>query len=95
MRPVIYIPRGITAAQRRTRIAHCLGHYFMHEGNQIWFGGYDRIWNWKQERQAEEFAAFLRIPEGEELWLPGLSDSEVARIFKVSEDLVKVRRRLD
>ena len=91
LRPIIYLPQVITTAQRRTAIAHCLGHHFMHEANQIWLGGYDRIWNWKQERQAEEFAAFLTIPEEEGPYIQGLPGSEVARIYKVSEELVRVR----
>ena len=90
--PLILIPRGIDNRRRRTLVAHSLGHHFMHVGNQIWFRGIDRIWNRRQEHQAEEFAAYLIIPEGDEVWLPNLLDAEVARMYKVTEDLVRVRR---
>lgn len=92
MRRLIFLPKVITAAQRRTRIAHCLGHHFLHAGNQVWLHDYDPIWSWKQERQAEEFAAFLTIPEGEDRYVQGLQGAEVARIYKVTEDLVRVSR---
>lgn len=32
--PLILVPRGLSPAQYRTRIAHSLGHYILHVGNQ-------------------------------------------------------------
>ena len=73
-------------------IAHSLGHHFMHDGNQVWLRGHDAVWNRKQEHQAEEFAAFLTIPEAEEPYLAGLPIPEIAKTYRASEDLVQVRR---
>ena len=92
VRPVILIPSDITTSMRRTLIAHTLGHHFIHDGNQVWLRGYDAIWNLKLEHQAEQFAAFLTIPETEEPYLTGLPSTEIARMYKVTEDLVRVRR---
>ena len=91
--PFIFISDGISTVHRRTIISHALGHHFLHgDTNQIWLRGFDRVWNRRQEHQAEEFAAYLTIPEADEVWLPGLPDAEVARMYKVTEDLVRIRR---
>ena len=50
IRPLMLIPGGIDTALRRTIIGHSLGHHFLHDGNQIWLRGFDRVWNQKQER---------------------------------------------
>ena len=61
--PKIVLPTNSPVEEHRESVAHCIGHYFLHSGNQIWLRGHDSIWSWKQERQAEEFAAWLLIPE--------------------------------
>ena len=91
--PLILIPRGLSPAQYRTRIAHSLGHHLLHDGNQAWLRGFDRIWSWKQEYQAEEFAAWLTIPESEDVELAYMSVGEAARRYRVDEKLADIRLR--
>jgi len=61
--PKIALPSSASVEEHRESIAHCIGHYHLHTANQVWLRGHDTIWSWKQERQAEEFAAWLLIPE--------------------------------
>ncbi len=55
----IIIRRGLSPAERRWRIAHCLGHHFLHQGN----GGNRKhsriILNPTEEREADVFAGYL------------------------------------
>ena len=89
--PVIFIPVDFTTVERRSLLAHALGHYYLHDCNQVWLRGFDRIWNWKQERQAEEFAAWLLIPEDDTPALVGLTVAEVAARFGVDVRLAGIR----
>jgi len=89
--PIIFIPVDFTPVERRSLLAHALGHYYLHDCNQIWLRGFDRIWNWKQERQAEEFAAWLLIPEGYTQDLVGLTIPEVAARYEVDVGLAGIR----
>ncbi len=91
--PVIFVPREISKSQRRVLVAHCLGHHFLHEANQVWLRGFDTTWNRKLERQAEEFAAFLLIPEHEGVLLEALGPADLAARYGVTEELVDLRRR--
>ena len=87
---IMFVPRNTTMQQQRTLVAHGLGHHFMHLGNQVWMQARDRVWPAKQERQAEEFAAWLTIPTGEidDLYL---TPADVARRFRVTLELARVR----
>lgn len=76
--PAIFLPRQAGLSQRRTLVAHCLGHHFLHAGNQMWFSRFNRIWSWKQERQADEFVAWLTIPDSAEAMVRSLSSWELA-----------------
>ena len=89
--PQIFVPKDLTRPQFRSLVAHALGHHFLHDGNQVWLKGFDRIWTWKQEHQAEEFASYLLVPETDEMFLWGLSVESVAKAYSVTEDLVRVR----
>jgi hypothetical protein len=60
--PHIFVPRHLPASQFRTLVAHSLGHHFLHDGNQVWLRGFDRIWSWKQEHQAEGVRGVARDP---------------------------------
>lgn len=56
----IFISGNLLTVQKRWRIAHCLGHYFMkHDGNQFWFVTNSCSFRPKQEAQADTFAACL------------------------------------
>ena len=64
---VIFLPLETESeAEERSSLAHALGHHLLHVGNQVWMRGLDNMWSWKQERQAEEFAAWFLIPESED-----------------------------
>ena len=91
--PYIFVPQDLSVTALRTRIAHSLGHHFLHDGNQAWLRGFDRIWSWKQEYQAEEFAAWVTMPESEDPWLNYLSARDVARKYRVDEKLAELRLR--
>ena len=89
--PYIFVPKDLPPAEFRTRIAHSLGHHFLHDGNQAWLRRFDRIWNWKQEHQAEEFAAWVTIPESENLELVYMRAGEVSRKYRVRQELAELR----
>ena len=89
--PHIFVPRNLHPADFRTRVAHCLGHHFMHEGSQIWLRGFDRMWSWKQEHQAEQFAAWVTIPASEEPEVSYMGLEDVVRKYRVNEELAALR----
>ena len=68
-----------------------LDHPFLHEGNQVWYMDVDHIWAWKQERQAEEFAAWLTVPATEDADLLYTTPSQIARTYRITEELARVR----
>ena len=90
---VIFLPHSmdITAAEERSNVAHALGHHFLHVGNQLWMRRLDGIWRCKQERQAEEFAAWLLVPESEDPNLAGLTPMDISGIYDVDLTIAQVR----
>jgi hypothetical protein len=60
--PCVGVKRGLPVAWRRWVIAHALGHYSLHRGNQLWFRRRDDVTRRQQEAQAEPFAAALLLP---------------------------------
>ncbi len=91
--PVIYVPKYLASAEFRSRVAHCLGHHFLHPANQVWLRGFDRIWSWKCEYQAEEFAAWILIPEAEAENASRMNSVEIAAHYRVDQRLAEVRMR--
>jgi len=77
--------------ERRRHLAHALGHHLMHRGNQLSFRTWQKINRWKQEREAEEFAAHLLVPEEELEKARGMGLSGLAERFGVPQDLVYQR----
>ncbi|MBC8477837.1 MAG: ImmA/IrrE family metallo-endopeptidase [Dehalococcoidia bacterium] len=77
--------------ERRYLIAHALGHDLLHCGNQLSFRGWQDLSYRKQEREADEFAARVLIPDDESLKVIHLSLWEIAEHFGVPEDLA-IRR---
>lgn len=74
--------------ERRRHIAHALGHHLMHRGNQLAFRDWQEASRWKQERQADEFAAHL-LMSGQELEkVKDLNVWEMAEHFGVPEEVV-------
>ncbi len=89
---VIFLPIDTESeAEERSSLAHALGHHFLHVGNQFWMRGLGSMWSWKQERQAEEFAAWFLIPESDETGLEGLSSYEICDLFSVDARIAQVR----
>lgn len=89
---VIFLPLETESeAEERSSLTHALGHHFLHIGNQVWMRGLDSMWSWKQERQAEEFAAWFLIPEAEEPGLEGLSTPEIGYAYNVDVRIAEVR----
>lgn len=66
----IVIPRDLAPEDRQWRIAHCLGHHFLHVGNQVWLKGRGLLPREKQEREADRLAACLMVNYA----APGLLD---------------------
>ena len=62
---LIVVRRDLTRRWKRWYMAHCLGHHFLHAGNQLWLRKKDEWWWRRQEREADEFAAYLLMPEEE------------------------------
>jgi len=69
----IVLPKGLPRVERQLRIAHCLGHHRLHDGNQVWLMAQGlNSWRDKQEAQAWEFALCLCAPQvrakAEDVW---------------------------
>ena len=89
---VIFLPLDTESeAEERSSMAHALGHHLLHIGNQVWMRGLGSMWSWKQERQAEEFAAWFLIPETEQASLEGLSTPEICDAYNVDVRIAEVR----
>ena len=55
----IFIPKDLLPIERVWRVAHCLGHHFLHSGNQVWCDSHSRTLRLRQEYQADTFAVAL------------------------------------
>ena len=90
----IGLKEGLSGRWRRWNIAHALGHHLMHKGNQLSFRQWQASIKWKQERQANEFAAYFLMPEEELKKLKGHEIWETAKYFGVPEEIVWFRLTL-
>jgi len=82
----VAIRDDISLPWKRWCLAHCLGHHFMHHGNQLRLKDRDTLIHKRrlQEAEAESFAAWLLIPE-EELGALKQTEGENLDIWKVAE----------
>ena len=87
----IFIPHHVTIGEQRAKVAHTLGHHFLHVGNQHWLWQRDWVWAARQEHQAEEFAAWLTVPASEDADLLYMAPAEMARTYRITEELARVR----
>lgn len=87
----IGIAAGLGQQERRYLTAHALGHHLLHCGNQLWFRGSHKATVLKQEREADEFAAHVLMPEAELDKLGDLVTWDMADCFGVPEELVHLR----
>jgi len=75
--------------ERRYLIAHAMGHHLLHVGNQLSF--WQKTTLHKTEREAEECAAHILMPEEELARVSDLPFWEIAEHFGVPEELVGKR----
>ncbi|KKR59703.1 hypothetical protein A3C29_03635 [Candidatus Daviesbacteria bacterium RIFCSPHIGHO2_02_FULL_40_16] len=85
----IGILQNATPRKKRELIAHALGHHFLHVGNHMYFEESDQFTKFKQEHEAQSFAAELLMPHSLFQKVKHLSVKEIANYFCVNEDLVK------
>lgn len=82
---------------RRERIAHALGHHFLHAGNQLLERGImnDHLTR-REETEATAFAMALLVPADElfQCLAMGMDVSELADHFGVTESFVRARCRV-
>ncbi len=79
-------------------LAHCLGHHFMHHGNQLKMKDQTVLIQKRllQEAEAESFAAYLLVPENEldelkQFEGENLTAWQVAEHFTIPADMVPYR----
>lgn len=87
----IGLAEGLEVRERRHLIAHALGHHLLHSGNQLSFREWQKASRWRQEREAEEFAAHLLMPEKELGKVKRVEVWEIAEYFGVPENLAQQR----
>lgn len=75
--------------KQRELIAHALGHHFLHQGNHLYFERTDQFVTFKQEHEAQCFAAELLMPKSELKKVRHLSSEEIANYFFVPEDFTQ------
>lgn len=85
----IGILQNASPRKKRELIAHALGHHFLHQGNHMYFEEYDQFTKFKQECEAQSFAAELLMPYSLFRKVKHLSVGEIANYFYVNEDLVR------
>ena len=82
----VAIRNDVSLPWRRWCLAHCLGHHFMHHGNQLRLRDLADLIHKRrlQEAEAESFAAWLLMPE-EELGALREAEGEDLDVWKVAE----------
>lgn len=83
----IGIAEGVNQRERRHLIAHALAHHILHCGNQLSFRDWQKTIVRKQEREAEECAAHILMPETELARVIDMPIWEIAEYFDVPEEL--------
>ncbi len=92
----IVIRRDLLDPEKRELVAHAIGHHLLHAGNHL--SMQNRVYSFGNyhERQANVFAAFLLMPDEqlEDLLYDGVTPSELADAFGVSDQLVEFRLKV-
>lgn len=94
-RVVIIVDKNSPSSKKREYIAHELGHFFFHTGNEILYKEMNPLLVSKDERRVQDFALYLLIPEGrlrellDVLDPPSLED--LADEFSVTVEFMKER----
>ena len=87
----IGLANGLSAPERRYLAAHALAHHLLHCGNQLAFHDIQKVILHKQEREADECAAHILMPEVELAKVRDLPLWDLADYFHVPEYLVQLR----
>ena len=87
----IGIAAGLSPKERRYLVAHALAHHLLHCGNQLAFHDIQKVILHKQEREADECAAHILMPEVELAKVRDLPLWDLADYFHVPEYLVQLR----
>ena len=75
--------------KQRELIAHALGHHFLHKGNHLYFEGMDQFTVFKQEHEAQCFAAELLMPRKEFNKIKHYKQNQITNHFLVSKDFIQ------
>ena len=95
--PIIYINKNISPYGKTFTLAHELGHYLLHKGeDKLRIDEYDYSQNTKeslQESEANYFAASLLVPKEKLLKVLAVTDKidTIANYFGVSKPVVETR----
>ena len=87
----IGIKDTVNPKKRRELVAHALGHHFLHAGNHLYFETHDQFITFKQEHEAQCFAAELLIPREALNNIKTSPIDELAEHFSVTEEFMKFR----
>ncbi len=87
----IGIAEGLDSKERRYLIAHALGHHLLHCGNQLAFHGLQDTCRLKQERDADEWAVHVLMPEAELARVAPAPLWELSECFGVPESVARLR----
>ena len=85
----IGVDRNEDPKKKRELIAHEQGHHFLHTGNHLYFERHDQFTTFKQEQEAQCFAAELLLPRAELKKVKHLTTKEIASFFSVPEDFTQ------
>ena len=94
---IIYINSNYPATRNLFSIAHEIGHYVLHEGNQHRFDSYEKYLTKEQrkiEYEANDFAGKLLMPEYKfiDLYFKNCGNkNKLADFFGVSTEAIKTR----
>lgn len=90
----IILNSHLNEAQKRHLLAHALGHHFLHAGNYLFFQQHRHHQNNKEEKQADEFAAHLLLPENKLSTMIDWDPSDLADHFQVTPEFIEFRLQL-
>jgi hypothetical protein len=87
----IGLAKDLDTSEQRYLVAHAIGHHLLHCGNQLSFQKWQGLTQHRQEREADEFAARVLMPDDDLSSMIGTPIWEMAEHFGVPEELV-IRR---
>jgi len=90
----IILNSQLSHQQKRHLLAHALGHHFLHAGNYLFFQQHRLGQNDKEEKQADEFAAHLLLPDNKLSPIIHWDNHELADYFQVPPEFIDFRRQL-